>query len=223
LIISCVFRLTPLNQLILDLEAYDNFVFTFTDFFGIYKESEYFERRVLERVLMDEESVSTETEPLSAKQPVKAIEHRMEPKDQKAVASGQAVPTVSSQLVTCKKCNTEIPPGTPFYKQNNQPKCEDCCIADGVRTTPQVSSKPVQCKTCKLAIPPNTPFYEVNHAPKCKNCCMKDGIDSAPQTSSKPVSTLQNVQQTDTAWITLLRGQSCTKMQGLLHCALLFL
>ncbi|KAK6021833.1 hypothetical protein OSTOST_12488, partial [Ostertagia ostertagi] len=39
----------------------------------------------------------------------------------------KASPKTSPKPVSCKKCNKEIPAGTPFYEVDRAPKCEECC------------------------------------------------------------------------------------------------
>ncbi|KAK6041453.1 hypothetical protein COOONC_21042 [Cooperia oncophora] len=89
-------------------------------------------------------------------------------------------------LVPCNSCKNEIPEipaGTPFYEVDQQPKCKDCCIKDGTKSSPmaptpaekpepKTASEPVPCKKCNRTIPAGNKFYEVNNAPKCKDCCI---------------------------------------------------
>ncbi|KAK5974269.1 hypothetical protein GCK32_017388, partial [Trichostrongylus colubriformis] len=88
--------------------------------------------------------------------------------------------------VPCQKCKKVIPVGTPFFEVDHAPKCTDCCINDGTKTSPKTAPRPVSCQKCKKDIPAGTPFCEVDHAPKCSSCCIDDGTKPSPITAAGP-------------------------------------
>ncbi|KAK5980414.1 LIM domain protein, partial [Trichostrongylus colubriformis] len=60
-------------------------------------------------------------------------------------------PVVSSKPLPCNKCGETIPAGTPYYEEDNKPKCKTCCINDG--TKPEAKPKtPEKCLKCNRPI-----------------------------------------------------------------------